>query len=124
MYYGELHPRPELKPWVAAHWHFRVEPGAPGMDHWIPPSGGAMLAIPAGGEPVLTGPRTEPLEIQVGGGDQVWGSILWRFLDSPRGKIRYTIRIQDDEWHEIGEFSADGENWQEFFGMDLQRVDP
>ncbi len=49
--------------------------------------------------------------------------ILW-FIDSPRGKIRYTIRIQDGEWHESGEFSADGENWQEFFGMDLKRTGP
>lgn len=47
--------------------------------------------------------------------------ILW-FLDSPRGKIRYTIRIRDGEWREIGEFSADGENWQQFFGMDLEQV--
>ena len=47
--------------------------------------------------------------------------ILW-FLDTPRGKIRYTIRIRDGEWHEIGEHSADGESWQEFFGMDLKRT--
>lgn len=47
--------------------------------------------------------------------------ILW-FLDTPRGKIRYTIQIKDGEWQEIGEFSADGEKWQQFFGMDLQRI--
>ncbi len=77
MYYGELHPRPELKPWVAAHWHFRVVPEAPEMEHWIPPNGGVMLTFAAGGEPILTGPRTEPLETRVRGGDRVWGSILW-----------------------------------------------
>lgn len=77
MYYGELHPRPELKPWVAAHWHFSVDPEAPEMDHWIPLSGGVMLAIPAGHEPILTGPRTEPQKTRVQGGDQVWGSIFW-----------------------------------------------
>ncbi len=49
--------------------------------------------------------------------------ILW-FMDTPRGQIRYTIRLQDGGWHETGEFSADGETWQEFFGMDLQRIDP
>ncbi len=49
--------------------------------------------------------------------------ILW-FIDTPRGKFRYTIRIQDGEWHETGEFSADGESWQEFFGMDLKRTGP
>ncbi len=49
--------------------------------------------------------------------------ILW-FIDTPRGQVRYTIRIEDGEWHEAGEFSADGESWQEFFGMDLKRVAP
>ncbi len=49
--------------------------------------------------------------------------VLW-FIDTPRGKVRYTIRIQDGEWHETGEFSADGESWQEFFGMDLKRTSP
>ncbi len=77
MYYGEWHPRPELKPWVAAHWHFRVEPGTPEMDHWIPLNGGVMLSVAAGGEPMLTGPRTEPLETRVRGGLRVWGSLLW-----------------------------------------------
>ena len=46
-------------------------------------------------------------------------AILW-FIDTPRGKIRYTIRIQEGKWNERGEFSADGETWQEFFGMDLK----
>lgn len=77
MFYGELHPRPELKPWVAAHWHFRVEPGVPEIDHWIPLNGGVMLSVPAGGEPMLTGPRTEPLKTRVQGGLRVWGSVLW-----------------------------------------------
>ena len=77
MYYGELHPRPELKPWIAAHWHFRVEPDVPARDHWIPLNGGVMLAIPAGHEPMLTGPRTEPQKTRVRGGDRVWGSIFW-----------------------------------------------
>ncbi len=77
MYYGERHPRPELKPWVAAHWHFRVAPEAPEMDHWIPPNGGVMLSVAAGLEPTLTGPRTEPLETRVQGGLRVWGSMFW-----------------------------------------------
>jgi len=48
-------------------------------------------------------------------------AILW-FMDTPRGKIRYTIRIQDGTWNEVGEFSPDGEQWRQFFGMDLQAV--
>jgi hypothetical protein len=48
-------------------------------------------------------------------------AILW-FIDTPRGKIRYTIRIHDGKWDETGEFSADGETWNEFFGMNLKAV--
>ena len=25
----------------------------------------------------------------------------------------------DDHWSEVGEFSADGETWSQFFGMEL-----
>ena len=44
MHYGELEPVPELKPWVAPYWHFKVEHGAGEIEHWIPLTGGAMLA--------------------------------------------------------------------------------
>lgn len=47
--------------------------------------------------------------------------ILW-FIETPQGKIRYTIRIEDGMWHEIGEMSRDGETWRKFFGMDLQKM--
>jgi len=36
-----------------------------------------MLTVPPGGEPMLTGPRTEPLQTRVQGGLKVWGSMLW-----------------------------------------------
>ncbi len=77
MLYTESHPAPALKPWVAAHWHFRVDPQAPEMDHWIPPNGGVMLSIIPSGEALLTGPRTEPLQTRVQGGLKVWGSLFW-----------------------------------------------
>jgi AraC-like DNA-binding protein len=76
MLYTEFHPRPELKPWVAAHWYFRVEPGTPEMDHWIPPNGGVLLSVSPEGT-MLSGPRTEPFPTRVQGGLQTWGSILW-----------------------------------------------
>lgn len=38
------------------------------------------------------------------------------------GQMRYRIDISDDTWHEIGEYSTDGESWRQFFQMDLKRV--
>lgn len=51
------------------------------------------------------------------------GSFVWWFK-TPQGTIRYTIKLNSaDQWHEIGEFSADGENWRQFFEMTLDRVE-
>jgi len=46
----------------------------------------------------------------------------WGF-DTPQGaKIRYTIRLTEKgEWHEVGEFSRDGNQWMKFFEMTLTR---
>jgi hypothetical protein len=48
----------------------------------------------------------------------------WGF-DSPRGKVRYSIRIDPlkNTWNEIGEHSPDGNNWTKFFEMDLAKVE-
>ena len=47
---------------------------------------------------------------------------VWE-IDTPKGeKIRYTIRVVDDEWRETGQYSADGAQWREIFGMTLKRV--
>jgi hypothetical protein len=44
-------------------------------------------------------------------------------MDAPKGaKIRYTIRVVDNEWRETGQYSADGAQWREIFGMTLKRV--
>lgn len=47
----------------------------------------------------------------------------WGF-DTPQGaKIRYTIRrTEKGEWHEVGEYSADGTAYRKFFEMTLQKV--
>ena len=50
------------------------------------------------------------------------GAVVWG-METPRGKIRYTILVQDAEWHEVGHLSPDGETWSQFFQMDLKRVD-
>ena len=49
------------------------------------------------------------------------GAFIWGFA-VPRGEIRYTIRIADGHWSEIGEFSADGTQWSQVFGMELDQV--
>lgn len=77
MAYAEIEPAPELKPWVAAYWHFRVRPEAGEIEHWIPQTGGAMLAFPRGGPASLVGPRVTPLRAMVHGGDVLWGVHLW-----------------------------------------------
>jgi len=50
------------------------------------------------------------------------GAFIWE-IDAPKGeRIRYTIRVVDDEWRETGQYSADGAQWREIFGMTLKRV--
>lgn len=48
-------------------------------------------------------------------------SIVWWFEAGPN-TIRYTLAIANNQWNEIGERSADGENWQQFFEMNLRKV--
>lgn len=50
------------------------------------------------------------------------GAFVWGMEVPGRGEIRYTIRIDGDRWDEIGEFSSDGESWNQFFAMNLERV--
>lgn len=48
----------------------------------------------------------------------------WRWhIDVGAGTVRYTATFpNDDEWIEIGEFSRDGSQWDQFFEMRLQRA--
>lgn len=39
----------------------------------------------------------------------------------PRGTARFTAKIADGRWHEVGEFSPDGKQWFQFMEMTLQR---
>lgn len=48
-------------------------------------------------------------------------SYEWGF-QVPAGTIRYTIKMTNDVWLEIGEFSKDGKSWMKFFEMKLERV--
>jgi len=77
MHYAELAAAPDVTPWVSAHWHFRVAPGAGTIEHTIPPTGGAILVVGDGGEVIVAGARVTPLTTTVRGGDSIWGSHLW-----------------------------------------------
>lgn len=39
----------------------------------------------------------------------------------PGGQVRNTARFTSEEWHEIGEFSRDGESWTQIMELRLQR---
>ena len=48
----------------------------------------------------------------------------WGF-DTPRGKTRYNITLDPVKktWNEKGEFSRDGNEWSQFFEMNLTKTD-
>lgn len=48
-------------------------------------------------------------------------SLAWK-MDTPQGKMRYKLIVDDQKkWHEVGEFSRDGQNWMKFFEMFLEK---
>ena len=48
------------------------------------------------------------------------GNFVW-MMEVPGRSIRYTIKIEGNQWNEVGESSTDGETWIQFFQMDLTR---
>lgn len=56
-------------------------------------------------------------DVTVGDGEMVWA------FDQPGvGRIRYTIRLNEEgRWHEVGDMSRDGQRWHRFFEMRLTR---
>ena len=46
----------------------------------------------------------------------------WGFPIANVGQVRYTIKVDDTTWFEIGEFSRDGKTWTKNFEMKLDRV--
>ncbi len=50
-------------------------------------------------------------------------TLEWGLEIPQRGRMRYTIkRNEKGEWCEVGEMTRDGQTWQKFFEMTLQRV--
>lgn len=47
-------------------------------------------------------------------------AFIWE-MPTPRGKIRYVIRVVNEQWIEKGEIEA-ANGWQQFFEMTLKRV--
>lgn len=53
----------------------------------------------------------------VGANTFQWG------METPKGKMRYSMTLNENgQWQEVGEFSPDGQTWQQFFGMLLARA--
>jgi Protein of unknown function (DUF1579) len=49
-------------------------------------------------------------------------TLEWGLEIPQRGRMRYTIkRNEKGEWFEVGEMTQDGQTWQKFFEMTLQR---
>lgn len=46
----------------------------------------------------------------------------WGFEIPNYGTVRYTIKVDDTTWFEIGEFSRDGKTWVQNFEMKLNRA--
>lgn len=50
--------------------------------------------------------------------------VRWEMTIPNQGTARFTSDYsQKNKWVEIGEFSKDGENWMQFLGMELTRID-
>ena len=50
------------------------------------------------------------------------GGLEWGFRDEASGAtIRFTIRLDGNRWHEVGEASRDGKTWHKFLEMTLER---
>ncbi|MBZ0110853.1 MAG: helix-turn-helix transcriptional regulator [Thermoanaerobaculia bacterium] len=107
MSYSEFEPAPELKPWVASYWSFSVQADAKEIEHWIPLTGGVLLAFPLLGPPGVSGPSLLPMRTLVRGGDVFKGvhfwpgaaaSLLGPSLDGLRDRHELAASLLDVEW--------------------------
>ena len=47
---------------------------------------------------------------------------IWTFeIPNNGGRIKYSLKLNDNSWVEDGQFSRDGETWYPFFHMELTR---
>lgn len=93
MSYVEVPAPPEIRPWVAALWCFRVFPDAGELEHRIPLTGGLIVSVGPDREPMLVGPRSAPLAVPVHGGEvfrgfHVWPGAACSLFHLPPGSLR------------------------------------
>lgn len=74
--YREMSPAPELLPYVAAYWTFASSESRRFVHH-VPLTGGAIVALPQPGLALLSGPRAEPLEVEIEPGARIHGIHFW-----------------------------------------------
>jgi AraC-like DNA-binding protein len=107
--YAEAAPEPELAPWLACWWTFRVAPGVPPFEHHVPLTGSLLLAAADGSPLFLAGPRVTPLTVPAAGGQLSWGVIFHpgaarSLLGLPEGSLRDergpVARWLGEEWEE------------------------
>ena len=93
MSYVEVPAPPELRPWIAALWVFRVVPEAGELEHRVPLTGGLIVSVGSDREPMLVGPRAAPLVFPVYGGEvfrgfHVWPGAACSLFHLPPGSLR------------------------------------
>lgn len=93
MSYVEVPAPPEIRPWIAALWCFRVFPDVGELEHRIPLTGGLIVSVGSDREPILVGPRSAPLVTPVHGGDvfrgfHVWPGAACSLFHLPPGALR------------------------------------
>ena len=49
-------------------------------------------------------------------------SLVWGFPEPTGGQVRFTIHFGDGRWHEVGDYSPDGNAWYRFMDMKLERA--
>ncbi|HNQ61492.1 MAG TPA: hypothetical protein PKJ62_03800 [Bacteroidia bacterium] len=51
------------------------------------------------------------------------GTFIWSFQVAELSPVlRYTIKLIDKKWHEVGEFSINGTQWTKFYEMTLSKI--
>jgi len=63
--------------------------------------------------------RGQALDVEA---ELIDGGLRWGFRNEQGGgSVRFTIQLDGKHWHEVGEVTRDGRNWQKFLEMSLER---
>ncbi len=50
------------------------------------------------------------------------GTFIWGFSNPQTPEVRYTIRLLENKWNEIGEYRLEGGQWKKFYEMNLTKL--